>query len=78
MADDLTKSLETLHDLMAKTLIEAVKNGSMDNKGYASLLNVARQFLKDNEMTASYVDPDMEELANTLESIKEMPFEGYH
>ena len=42
MADQ--KSLEDLHDLLAKTLLEKVKEGSC--------LAVARQFLKDNGIDA--------------------------
>jgi hypothetical protein len=44
------ETMEALHGLLASTLsseIDAAR-GAEDKKGFASLLNVARQFLKDN------------------------------
>jgi hypothetical protein len=52
------KTMEALHGLLASTLsseIDAAR-GAEDKKGFASLLNVARQFLKDNGVEVSKQD----------------------
>lgn len=47
-----TKELSALHDLVAKTLSDMIRNGVEGEAVSASVLNVARQFLKDNNITA--------------------------
>jgi len=60
------QELEQLHSLMAKTLATMIKEDPT-----ASTLNVARQFLKDNNIEAEIVDGT--ELGNLVESL---PFAG--
>ena len=44
----MEKTLIELHELLAKELLERIKSGEEK----ASILNVARQFLKDNSIEA--------------------------
>lgn len=48
MSKALKETLEELHGQLAETLLAEVKNSEADPKGRAAVLNVARQFLKDN------------------------------
>lgn len=43
-----TESMEELHGELARVLLDEIKHPAEDNKGRAAILNVARQFLKDN------------------------------
>ena len=51
------KALEDLHAKVATTLADALDEaaGAEEKKGLAALLNVARQFLKDNNIEAAAV-----------------------
>ncbi|WP_285401094.1 hypothetical protein [Luteibacter sp. ME-Dv--P-043b] len=46
------KALGDLHTALAKTLKDAIDTMDMSDKGNAAILNVARQFLKDNGIEA--------------------------
>lgn len=50
-------ALEELHEKLAKTLKSEIEKaeGSDEGKGLAAMLNVARQFLKDNNIQAATV-----------------------
>lgn len=50
-----TNELDELHGTVAKKLKEAIDEMGSDTKGLASVLNVARQFLKDNNIEAAAV-----------------------
>ncbi len=57
MASASKTEMEALHAVVAKTLREAIEKGGVDGEGNpvpvsASILNVARQFLKDNGIEA--------------------------
>ena len=61
----MSKTLEELHEELAKVLLERVK----DKDAKSADLNVARQFLKDNNIDAVPVkDSPLEQL------MKELPF----
>lgn len=45
-------TLNALHGTLAKVLLEEITNPEQDGKGRAAILNVARQFLKDNGVEA--------------------------
>jgi hypothetical protein len=57
MAKTTSTEMDALHGQLAKTLKDAIEEaaGAEEKKGLAALLNVARQFLKDNDVTASVV-----------------------
>lgn len=87
MAKTSSKEMDALHAQLARTLKEEIESFTVpvevkdedgnttkmprDKKGLAALLNVARQFLKDNDVTAMAV-PDSP-LANLTDSL---PFAG--
>ena len=50
-ADD--EKLSGLHGQLADALATGIRESDPDAKGYASLLNVARQFLKDNHIEST-------------------------
>jgi hypothetical protein len=52
MAKASTKALDALHCQLASVLKSSIEGyvGAEDTKGLASILNVARQFLKDNDI----------------------------
>lgn len=52
MAKASTKALDALHCQLASVLRDSIDGykGAEDTKGLASILNVARQFLKDNDI----------------------------
>jgi hypothetical protein len=68
-------TLGQLHELLAKQLADMIANGEVDPKtgqvvpASAATLNVARQFLKDNHITASEANKPMAELID-------LPFVG--
>jgi hypothetical protein len=62
-----TKELTALHDLLAKTLSDMIRNGVEGEAASASVLNVARQFLKDNNITADLKsNQGLQSLAETV------------
>ncbi len=64
------KTLETLHECLAKELLGKIKSG----EAKAGDLNVARQFLKDNGIECIPVENNpMEELMNNLPDLDAIP-----
>ena len=64
------KTLETLHECLAKELLGKIKSGGAK----AGDLNVARQFLKDNGIECIPVENNpMEELMNNLPDLDAVP-----
>ena len=64
------KTLETLHECLAKELLGKIKSG----EAKAGDLNVARQFLKDNGVECLPVEKNpMEELMNNLPDLDAVP-----
>ena len=64
------KTLETLHECLAKELLGKIKSG----EAKAGDLNVARQFLKDNGIECIPVENNpMEELMNNLPDLETIP-----
>jgi hypothetical protein len=67
MSREAERQLNELHEVLAKTLLNAVKTEGVN----AAVLNVARQFLKDNGIDGIPKDTnDLGELA------KRVPFNG--
>ncbi len=72
MKNSATESeLGSLHTELAKILKKQIKMTDEDGKANASILNVARQFLKDNGIDAS---PEHNQELKELS--EELPFEG--
>ena len=64
------KTLETLHECLAKELLGKIKSG----EAKAGDLNVARQFLKDNGIECIPVENNpMTELMNNLPDLETIP-----
>ena len=64
------KTLETLHECLAKELLGKIKSG----EAKAGDLNVARQFLKDNGIECIPVENSpMTELMNNLPDLETIP-----
>lgn len=60
-------SLNSLHGALAEVLMEAIKAKDEDGKVNASVLSVARQFLKDNGVEAlPDKNPGLKSLAESL------------
>ena len=61
-------SLEELHEMLAEVLIEDLRQAKADKIPLpAANLNAIRQFLKDNNVTASIEAEDMRDLRNEFE-----------
>lgn len=89
-ADD--KALGSLHGGLAGVLADAIREGELvlDKEGQpiphkgdylrkpapASVLSVARQFLKDNHIESTGGNKDMGALDQALEDMKNMPYNG--
>lgn len=73
MAKTSKEAMDDLHSQIANTLKDSIEEltGAEEKKGLAALLNVARQFLKDNNVTALAV-PD----SPTANLAKGLPFLG--
>jgi len=76
------EAIQALHDQIATALADGIKlfkgkENPEDLKGLAALVNVARQFVKDNEdsLIASRTAP-VQNLANVLPFPGNMPGEG--
>ena len=69
MSKAATKSsLEELHEMLAEVLIADLRQAKADNIPLpAANLNAIRQFLKDNNVTATIEAEDMRELRNEFE-----------
>ena len=66
-------SLERLHSTIADKLTTAIEEMEPGEKGLAALLNVARQFVKDNGIEAELV-PGVG-AGKLAERLKEFPFD---
>lgn len=84
MAAD-SKAMQALHAELAKVLTNAIKNGQevvtkegevVKQDAPAAVLSVARQFLKDNDITSGKGAKDMSELERALADMEDMPFDG--
>lgn len=89
-ADD--KELGSLHGALAQTLAAAIREGepaftkdgepiTLDGKQVykpvgASLLSVARQFLKDNRIEAGLGNKDTSALEQAMNDMQNMPYDG--
>ncbi len=69
------KALEELHAKVATTIGEALDElaGAEEKKGLAALLNVARQFLKDNNIEA--VAAPGSAVGDLAKKVTEFPFD---
>ena len=68
--DRSLKTLETLHECLAKELLGKIKSG----EAKAGDLNVARQFLKDNGIECLPVEKNpMQELIENLPDLDAVP-----
>ena len=68
--DKSLKTLETLHECLAKELLGKIKSG----EAKAGDLNVARQFLKDNGIECLPVEKNpMQELMENLPDLDAVP-----
>lgn len=73
MSKASTEKLEALHGELAKTLQTAISASDPTDKGFASLLNVARQFLKDNGIEAAAVPGST--IGGLAKKVSEYPFD---
>lgn len=79
MSKASTEKLEALHGELASTLQTAISSSDPTDKGFASLLNVARQFLKDNGIEAVTVPGSpMGKLAGKVAEYPFDPAESSH
>lgn len=76
------KELEALHNAVANKLKESIDSMEPGDKGLAALLNVARQFVKDNGIEA--VPAKGSPTGGLVDKLKDYPFnpeehgEGLH
>lgn len=86
------KELSELHGALAATLADAIREGEIvttkdgepievDGKllkkpAAASLLSVARQFLKDNHIESGMGNKDMNALEQAMKDMESMPYPG--
>lgn len=68
-----TSALEALHNKLAETLSEMIDEVDGETKGAAAILNVARQFLKDNHVEARAAEGSP--LGRLAEKLDEHPFD---
>lgn len=68
-----TESLENLHSALADKLAESIREIPTGEKGLAALLNVARQFVKDNGIEA--VPTPTNGVGKVAEQLKRFPFD---
>ncbi len=67
------EKLEKLHGDLATKLSDAIEDMACTDKGYASLLNVARQFLKDNHIEA--IPASGSPLGDLAKKVAQFPFD---
>ena len=67
------ESLEALHSAVANKLTETIEAMETDTKGLAAILNVARQFCKDNGIEA--VPAPGSSMGKLADKMKEYPFD---
>ena len=68
------EALETLHSAIANKLTDAIDSMAADTKGLAAILNVARQFVKDNGIEAVIVPGST--AGKLADKLKEFPFDA--
>lgn len=66
-------ALGTLHSAIANKLTEAIEQMDADTKGLAAILNVARQFVKDNGIEA--LPAVGSPVGNLASKLSEFPFD---
>lgn len=67
-------TLERLHAAVADKLADTIDSMESDAKGLASILNVARQFLKDNGIDVAATPPGSP-LGKLADKVSEFPFD---
>lgn len=67
-------ALEQLHAAVATKLSDTITAMDSDSKGLASILNVARQFLKDNGIDVAAAPPGTP-LGKLADKVSEFPFD---
>lgn len=67
-------SLERLHGAVANKLAESIDAMDSGSKGLASILNVARQFLKDNGIDVASAPPGSP-LGKLADKVSQFPFD---
>lgn len=67
------ESLESLHSAIADKLTETIREMPAGEKGLAAILNVARQFVKDNGIEA--IAAPGSPLGNLTKGLTEYPFD---
>ena len=67
------ESLETLHSVIALKLADAIEKMDADTKGLAAVLNVARQFCKDNGIEA--IPAPGSPTGKLADKLKQFPFD---
>ncbi|WP_295842519.1 hypothetical protein [uncultured Xanthomonas sp.] len=67
-------ALEQLHAAVATKLSDTITAMDSDSKGLASILNVARQFLKDNGIDVAATPPGSP-LGKLADKVSEFPFD---
>jgi hypothetical protein len=67
------ESLETLHSAIATKLTDAIEKMDAGEKGLAALLNVARQFVKDNGIEA--LPAPSSSLGGLTDALTKFPFD---
>lgn len=65
--------LESLHDKLATVLADALDEIDPKEKGTAAVLNVARQFLKDNNVEAA--PREGQPMGRLADKVSEFPFD---
>lgn len=68
-----TKALKTLHGKLADKFAEIIDEIDVETKGGAAMLNVMRQFLKDNGIDA--VPADGSPMGTLAGKVAEFPFD---
>lgn len=77
--------MESLHGTLARELTNVIKNGVevvtedgevVLRRPPAAMLNVARQFLKDNKIEAGIGNADMHDLERAMAEMSDLPFDG--
>ncbi|QDS19385.1 hypothetical protein [Xanthomonas citri] len=66
-------SMERLHGAIADKLSDTIENMEAGDKGLAALLNVARQFLKDNGIDS--VATETNPVGKVAEAVSKHPFD---
>ncbi|MBB6185770.1 hypothetical protein [Rhodanobacter sp. MP7CTX1] len=67
-------ALEALHSAIANKLTDTIESMDTDTKGLAAILNVARQFVKDNGIEAVIVPGSP--AGKLADKLKEFPFDA--